>query len=66
MQTLFDTLERLSEAAYEALPLLEKHDYRKEADDYVHQKLDLKVIPKLLQDILNSLAMYCTPITYNG
>lgn len=66
MKTLIESLERLSEAAYEALPLLEKYDYRKEADNYDDNKLELRVIPRLLQDILNSMIKYCAPIEHNG
>ena len=66
MKTLIESLERLSEAAYEALPLLEKYDYRKEADNYDDNKLELRVIPRLLQDILNSMLKYCAPIEHNG
>ena len=44
MKTLIESLERLSEAAYEALPFLESNDYRKEADNYNDNKLALKVI----------------------
>ena len=66
MKTLIESLERLSEAAYEALPLLEKYDYRKEADNYDDNKLELRVIPRLLQDILNNMLKYCAPIEHNG
>ena len=62
MERLLESLERLSEAAYEALPLLEKHDYRKEADDYANKKLEVDLMPKLLQDIVGSMLMYCAPI----
>ena len=61
MKALIESLERLSEAAYEALPLLEKNDYRKEADNYYDNKLELRVIPRLLQDILNSMLKYAPP-----
>lgn len=66
MERLLESLERLSEAAYEALPLLEKHDYRKEADDYANKKLEVDLMPKLLQDIVGSMLMYCAPIEHNG
>lgn len=66
MHPIIDSLQRLSEAAYEALPLLEKHDYRKEADDFGSEKLELNLMPKHLQDIVKSLMMFCSPITHNG
>lgn len=64
MNSLLTTLERLSEAAYEALPLLEKYDYRKEAD--AGEILDLKLIPRHLKEIIRSLAMFYSPVTFNG
>jgi len=62
MHPIIDSLQRLSEAAYEALPLLEKHDYRKEADDFGSEKLELNLMPKHLQDIVKSLMMFCYPV----
>lgn len=66
MHPILDSLQRLSEAAYDALPLLEKHDYRKEADDFGSEKLELNLMPKHLQDIVKNLMMFCSPISYNG
>lgn len=66
MNPIIDSLERLSEAACEALPLLEKYDYRKESDDLGSEKLELTLMPKHLQDIVKSLMMFCSPISYNG
>lgn len=66
MKKLINTLEKLSKAASEALPLLESYDYSQEAADYKNTKLQLSMIPKTLQEILDSLLMYCTHISYNG
>lgn len=48
MRRLIDTLEKLSEAASEALQLLESYDYSQEAADYKNTKLQLSMTPKTL------------------
>ena len=59
MDTLLDTLEKLSDAAATVLPHLEKYDYHKEAKSDFENHLSLDVLPKPLKEIVNGLLYYC-------
>lgn len=59
---LLETLEKLSDAASQALPYLEKYDYRKETDTLTEDNLPLDVLPKPLKEILDSLLICCIPL----
>ena len=62
MDTLLNTLRDLSAAASEVLPLLETHDYRQEAKHIKEEKLPLKMFPKSIKEIFNSVMKFCIPI----
>lgn len=66
MHPLIESLRNLSSAANEALLHLEKYDYHKEADELQMEKLNLTVIPKQLQEIVNSIMAYCVPLEHDG
>lgn len=62
MDTLLDTLEKLSNAAATVLPHLEKYDYHKEAKSDFENQLSLDVLPKPLKEIVYGLLYFCMPI----
>ena len=62
MHPLLTSLKDLSGAAEEALPLLERYNYRKEARDDMDAHLSLEVLPKPLREVVDSLLIYCTPL----
>lgn len=66
MDPIIKSIQRLSEAASDALLLLEKYDYRKEADSFQSERLPLKVSPKTFKEITDSLTKFVAPITYDG
>lgn len=63
MHPLLTSLKELSEAATEALPLLEKYNYRKEARTDMDKHLSMDVLPKPLREIVDSVLIYCTPLS---
>lgn len=60
--SLLDTLEKLSDAAKQALPFFEKYDYRKETGALTEDNLPLDVLPKPLKEIMDSLLICCIPL----
>ena len=62
MHKLLTSLKELSGAAAEALPLLEKYNYRKEAMTDMDKHLTMDVLPKPLRAIVDSVLVYCTPL----
>lgn len=62
MHPLLNTLKNLSEAASEVLPLLEKYDYRKEAEAEDDRYIPMDILPKPLHEIVESVLIYCTPL----
>ena len=62
MHKLLTSLKDLSGAAAEALPLLEKYNYRKEARTDMDKHLSMDVLPKPLREIVDSVLVYCTPL----
>ena len=62
MHPLLNTLKNLSETASNVLPCLEKYDYRKEAKAEDDRYIPMDMLPKTLQDIVESLLVYCTPL----
>lgn len=62
MHKLLTSLKDLSGAAAEALPLLEKYNYRKEARTDMDKHLSMDVLPKPLREIVDSVLIYCTPL----
>ena len=62
MHKLLTSLKDLSGAAAEALPLLEKYNYRKEARTDMDKHLSMNVLPKPLREIVDSVLVYCTPL----
>lgn len=63
MHKLLTSLKDLSGAAAEALPLLEKYNYRKEARTDMDKHLSMDVLPKPLREIVDSVLIYCTPLS---
>lgn len=59
---LLDTLEKLSDAATQALPYLEKYDYRKESGKLTEDNLPLDVLPKPFKEIMDSILICCIPL----
>lgn len=62
MNPLLNSLKALSAAANEILPLLETHDYREEAKHVKDAKLPLRMMPKTIQEIFNSVMRYIIPV----
>lgn len=62
MHPLLNSLKELSKAANEALPFLEKYDYRKEVDSNMDDCLPMEILPKPLKKIIDSILRYCIPI----
>lgn len=62
MNPILNSLKALSAAANEVLPLLETHDYREEAKHVKDAKLPLKMMPKTIQEIFNSVMRYIIPV----
>ena len=62
MNPLLNSLKALSAAANEVLPLLETHDYREEAKHVKDAKLPLRMMPKTIQEIFNSVMRYIIPV----
>lgn len=62
MNPILNTLKALSAAANEVLPLLETHDYREEAKHVKDAKLPLRMMPKTIQEIFNSVMRYIIPV----
>lgn len=62
MNPLLNSLKALSAAANEVLPLLETNDYREEAKHVKDAKLPLKMMPKTIQEIFNSVMRYIIPV----
>ncbi len=59
---LIESLRGLSSAAEEALESLESNDYRKEAKHFKDEELPLRMMPKTIKEIFNSVMRYCIPI----
>ena len=62
MNPILNTLKALSTAASEVLPLLESYDYREEAKHVKEEKLPLRMMPKTIQEIFNSVMRYIIPV----
>ena len=62
MNPILNSLKALSAAANEVLPLLETHDYREEAKHVKDAKLPLRMMPKTIQEIFNSVMRYIIPV----
>ena len=62
MNPLLNSLKALSAAANEVLPLLETHDYREEAKHVKDAKLPLRMMPKTIQEVFNSVMRYIIPV----
>lgn len=62
MHPLLNTLKNLSETASNVLPFLEKYDYRKEAKAEDDRYIPMDILPKPLQEIVESVLVYCTPL----
>lgn len=62
MNPILSSLKALSAAANEVLPLLETHDYREEAKHVKDAKLPLRMMPKTIQEIFNSVMRYIIPV----
>ena len=62
MNPLLNSLKALSAAANEVLPLLESYDYREEAKHVKEEKLPLRMMPKTIQEIFNSVMRYIIPV----
>ena len=62
MNPILNSLKALSAAANEILPLLETHDYREEAKHVKDAKLPLRMMPKTIQEIFNSVMRYIIPV----
>lgn len=62
MHKLLTSLKDLSGAAAEALPLLEKYNYRKEARTDMDKHLSMDVLLKPLREIVDSVLICCTPL----
>ena len=58
---LIESLRGLSSAAAEALESLEANDYRKEVRKLKDSNLPLRMMPRTIQDIVDSVIRYCTP-----
>lgn len=59
---IIDSLQRLSAAAEEALESLETNDYRQEARHFKEEQLPLRMMPKSIKEIYNSVMRYCVPL----
>ena len=58
---LIESLKGLSSAAAEALESLEANDYRMEVRKLKDSNLPLRMMPRTIQDIVDSVIRYCTP-----
>ena len=65
-QSILSSLKDLSEAAAQSLPLLERYDYRKEAQRWEEENLPLDLLPKPLREIVDSVIQYCIDIRKDG
>jgi len=59
---IIESLRGLSSAAEEALESLEANDYRQEVLKLKETHLPLRMMPRTIQDIIDSVIRYCTPI----